>query len=311
MDLEMVLNELSLRTPAADIPTARQLMSELIRTVRQATVSGVKRVLRTSDDINTIELAPDYPVARWRNDNGVNREERSFFRTLTTKAPFWTDIAEAIKNNFDLSDVIHQGEEARGLCFALVSDALPVSLNSEARWNHSRLELTVTRLEDEELIEEHLEIIHASCRHHIQEHTDWIQKRIRIEVIDGLDLWKRREELFTSLEFCDNVGKQIQSLNIGNPMLRQVVKRLYELDDYCKIWASGSFNPDNLPSKATPESDTRLQQFQQELIIRCPDGEKRIFSLHVRMTPGAWRLHFCVESGPGKIIIGYIGPKIQ
>ena len=37
MDLEMVLNELSLLTPAGDIQTARQWMSELISTLRQAT----------------------------------------------------------------------------------------------------------------------------------------------------------------------------------------------------------------------------------------------------------------------------------
>ncbi len=80
MDLEMVLNELSLRTPAPDIPTARQWMTELIQTLRTATSSGVKRVVRTQDDMNSIQLAPEYPLAKWRNDPTVNREERSFFR---------------------------------------------------------------------------------------------------------------------------------------------------------------------------------------------------------------------------------------
>ena len=93
----MVLNELSL-TPAADIPTARQQMSNLIGTLREATASGVKRVLRTQSNINTVELAPGYPVARWRND--IDKEERRFFTSLTTKAPFWSDVAEEIKNDF-------------------------------------------------------------------------------------------------------------------------------------------------------------------------------------------------------------------
>jgi len=311
MDLEIVLNELSLQTPVSDQQKARQLMSDLIRTIRKATASGVKRVLRTSEDINTIELAPGYPVARWRNDKEVNREERSFFRTLTSKAPFWTDVAEDIKNDFDLSQVWHQGKEAGGLGFAVVIDALTVSLISETCWDCSRLELEMRRLdENEDLIDERLEIVHASRSNHVQEHAEWITNRIRTAVLDGSELWNRRKELFPSLEFCENVGKQIQSLSIGNPMLRQVVKRLFELEDYSKSWTSGSFNSNNLKSKATPESETRLQQLRKKFTFVCPDGNERIFSFHVRMTPGAWRLHFSVDLGPGKIIIGYIGSKI-
>ncbi|NER23749.1 MAG: hypothetical protein F6J96_24220 [Symploca sp. SIO1C2] len=310
MDLEMVLNELSLKTPAADEQTARQLMSELISTVRQATTTGVKRVLRTANDINSIELAPGYPVARWRNDKVVDIEERRFFRTLIAKAPFWADVAEVIKSDFNLSDVFYQGEEARGLCFALVSDALPVSLNSDNRWDCSRLGLAVTRFEDDELIDEYLEIVHASRRKHVQEHADWIKHRIQIIVSDGIELWNCRKELFPSLEFCDQVRQQLQSLKTGNPMLQQVSKSLDELENYCKTWTTGAFSSDSLRN-ATPESESRLNRLKQKLTFRCPDDIDRIFSLHVSMTPGAWRLHFSDKLGPGKIIIGYIGPKIQ
>lgn len=65
-----------------------------------------------------------------------------------------------------------------------------------------------------------------------------------------------------------------------------------------------------LPSKTTPESDSRIQQFRQQLTIKCPDSKERLFSWHLRMTPGAWRLYFSEELGPGKIIIGYIGLKL-
>jgi hypothetical protein len=312
MDLEMVLNELSLQTPAADIPTARQRMSDLISTVQQATKRGIKKILRTHRDVNTIELAPEYPVARWRNDGEVDLESRRFFRTLTAKAPFWTDVPEEIKNDFDLSEVLHQEEQAIGLGFALVSDALAVSLNSEARWDCSRLELEVTRLDDsEELIDERVEIVHASRSNHVGEHADWIKERIRIAVRDGVELWNRKDELFPKLIFCDSVGEQLQSLSTGNPMLRQVVKRLSELEECCKNWTVGAFDLDSLPSKASPESDSRLKRLKQELTFKCPDGENRTFSLHLRMTPAHWRLHFSAELGTGKIIIGYIGPKLQ
>lgn len=63
MDLEMVLNELSLRTPASDIQTARLWMSDLINIMRQAITQGVKRVLHTPGGFHHMLLAPDYPLA--------------------------------------------------------------------------------------------------------------------------------------------------------------------------------------------------------------------------------------------------------
>ncbi|NJK76472.1 MAG: hypothetical protein HC942_23860 [Microcoleus sp. SU_5_6] len=77
MDLEMVFNELSARTLAPDISTARQWMSELISTIREARSRGLK-VVRTNEDFHAMVLAENYPFSRWRNDREVNREERTF-----------------------------------------------------------------------------------------------------------------------------------------------------------------------------------------------------------------------------------------
>lgn len=311
MNLEMVLNELSLRTPAADIPTAQKFMSELIATVRQATVSGVKRELRTYDEINTIELAPGYTVVHWRNDPTVNREERGFFRTLISKFPLWIDVAEEIKDNFDLSQVWHQGEEAKGLGFAIVIDALAVSLPSEARWDRSRLELEVRRFdENENLIDEQLEIIHASRSHHVQEHSDWINNRIRSTVVSGLELWNRKDELFPSLIFCDAVSDQLQSLGAENPILQLVKNRLSELEDYCKGWTDEAFEPNNLRN-VSPESQVTLQnpKYSKERTFLCPDGKKRVFSWHVKLSFG-WRIYF-FPNEQRKMIIGYVGCHLR
>jgi hypothetical protein len=135
-------------------------------------------------------------------------------------------------------------------------------------------------------------------------------KTIRTVKGQGMKANHRREDLFPNLVFCDDVYKQVQSLSSGNPILRQVTRRLFELEEFCKSWTHGGFDMDSLPCKASPESDSRLKQLKKELTFKCPDGNERVFSWHVRMTPGAWRLHFSVELGLRKIIIGYIGPKI-
>ncbi|NJO62051.1 MAG: hypothetical protein HC836_28605 [Richelia sp. RM2_1_2] len=288
------------------------MMSELIDTLRQATASGVKRILRTSNEIHSLELAPNYPIARWRNDPEVDREESRFFKTLATKAPFWTDVFEEFKDEFDLSEIRHQGELVSGIGFALIIDGLPVSFNSETRWNCCYLSLEVVNIsENQEIISETVEILHASCRNHVRQHTDWIKNRIRKEVANGEELWNKKEELFPNLEFCDDVYKQINCLDNAKPIFRQVIKKLFELEESSKSWVDGAFKLETLASKASVESESRLRQFEDDLSFICSDGQKRLFSLHVRMTPGAWRLHFCTELGPGKIIIGYIGSKIQ
>ncbi|WP_293144418.1 hypothetical protein [Okeania sp. SIO3I5] len=84
-----------------------------------------------------------------------------------------------------------------------------------------------------------------------------------------------------------------------------------ELEKYCQTWQTGTFNPNLLSSKTTPESDSRIQKFRQQLTIKCPDHKERLLNLHLRITPTAWRLYFSEDLGAGKIIIGYMNIKLK
>lgn len=317
VEIDLLLNELSLKNPASDQQTARYWMSNFIQTIKAIKAQGVKVYLRTKDNFHTTILAPDYPLRRWLNDQEVDQVERGFIRTLATGNPFSTNIANVdikdIENNCGLSEFWYQGETAIGLGVAYILDTMSVSLMSAECWDRSFLSIEAQTIdEDGVVIDEIVNIVHTSRSNHVEEHTEWFKNRIRLGVIDGEDLWNRRDELFPSLEFCENVSKQIQNLYYGTPILTQVVNKLLELENYCKTWTEGGFNVEGIASKATPESESRLHKLVQKLTFKCPDGKDRIFSLHLRMTgAGAWRLHFSTELGPGKIIIGYIGTKIQ
>ncbi|MEG4171089.1 MULTISPECIES: hypothetical protein [unclassified Microcoleus] len=103
MDLEMVFNELSARTLAPDISIARQWMSELIRTMVAAKGCGLKGI-RIQADFHAMILAESYPLSRWRNDPEVNKDERTFLKTLATKTPLSVDISDvSIKPTFRTS----------------------------------------------------------------------------------------------------------------------------------------------------------------------------------------------------------------
>lgn len=288
----MVLNELSLRTPANDVSTARQWMLSLIDTIQAAIKQGVARVLRTHSDFYNSPFAPNYTILNWRNDNEVDRELRRFFATLITKAPFLNDTSDSEVERSMLSECICSNQAAIGLGIALILESLAISLKSEQKWDACRVTVQWSYLNElDELINESIEVLHASSGEHIHEHIGWIKSHIREDVVTGVELWERREEFFPNLQFCEMVGEQLKSLQTGNLMLRPVAKRLFELEDYCQVWLSGGFDPEALPSKTTPESKPTLKQYGSERTFICPDGQARIFSWHVRLTPLPWRIH--------------------
>ena len=117
MDLEMVLNELSLHSPAPDVYIARQRMSTLLRTMRIAIQNGVNRVLRTHENFYGESLASGYSIANWCNDSHVDREEQRYFRSLATKAPYWV----ALRITDDVYRLLPTSMRDRGVCLSLQS----------------------------------------------------------------------------------------------------------------------------------------------------------------------------------------------
>lgn len=312
----MVLNELSLRPLASDMYDARQRMVALMQTIVLATRSGVKKVLRTASTLHAEELAPAYPVARWLNDPQVDRDTQRFFRTLTTKAPFLADVNDKeMENIFDLSDFFYEDKQAIGLGVAFLLDSLAVSLRSDPCWYDSHIKLKISQLDVDGVIAEIFEDIpHASSGSHITEHLTWINERLRqdarAEIREGLDIWQHKEEWFPHLYFCVQVKEQLSTLLKGDLMLKPVLKRLYELEDFCNNWLEGPFDHTKMVSKATPESTLTLEMYSKERTFVCPDGLSRTFSWHIRMTPGAWRLYF-YPLPDHKLIIGYVGKKLS
>ena len=124
MDLEMVLNDLSIQLPASSVPEARQLMEELIGTVILATSQGVKRIIRTDSGLDHLLLASDYTIAQWRNDSVVRQDMRTYFKSLTSRAPLLDGILshELVDKN-DMCQFFHESREAKGLGTAYLLDA--------------------------------------------------------------------------------------------------------------------------------------------------------------------------------------------
>ncbi len=313
----MVLNELSLKPSASTIQQARQRMIDFLDTARIATKSGVKKVIRTSDDLSYLSLAPDYPLARWRNDHEVDVDTRRFFRSLVTKSPYLKDTEDSdLENRNARSQFTYQDEEAKGLGVAYLLEALAISFRSASCWEQSSLKLTLIELDEEgELQEEQeLHVNHACSAAHIDEHKNWIREhiltRIQLNISEGCDIWTHRTTLFPHLLFCEAVEKQLQGVLQGHPLLQQIIKRLYALNTACENWCDGPDSYEGIPGRMSPESNVTLQKYTHEHTFLCPDGVNRLFSWHARLTPSAWRIYFYRDDEKKTLTIGHIGHKL-
>lgn len=203
------------------------------------------------------------------------------------------------------------GENAVGLGIAYLLDTLSVSFNSHQKWDTHQIFVQVNNIDEEgDLLTEEIDIKHAVSVEHIRRHEGWFSTQRRGKIIDGADLWKHRIELFPSLILCDRVGEQLSNYKSSDPIFRQITKKLFLLEDYFSAWSHANFDSTQIACKTTPESTETLSRYNSEHRFVCPDGEKKLFSWHIRTTPGDGRIFFFPDEKLGKGIIGHIGSKL-
>jgi hypothetical protein len=310
--MELILNDLSSKKPAGDIFIGRELMNNFILVCKTAIKNGAERSLRTTENFYNELIAPDYYIGNWLNDPHVDKEYQRYLRSLSHKAPYINSELENELYQRQLNtDFIFDGEQGNGLGAAYLLDGLAVSIKSEDRWHASKLYLVMEYIEDEieDIITEEILVNHASDHSHLEEHLEWFHTQKLNRIIDGKELWNRRDSLFPHLIFCERVERQLRDLHFGNPIFRQTLKRLMELNLYFSTW-KGLFEPDYFPFKVTPESKETLTRYEMEHTFQLPNGEFKLFSWHARMTPGPWRLFFIPDEEYNKGIIGHIGLKL-
>ncbi len=324
MSFEPVLNELSLEQPAPDKAEACRRMSEFIATLTTATgIYKLKRTLRVKDEqLNDLKLAHDYPLAKWRNDKSVAREEQLFFRRLTLKHPILVEHAD--KEDVALvMDCRWRGKPdkpAIGLQAALLLNTLAISIPSSLDWNTAYVEVVVRELDtDGKWLPERTEhVCHAGARKHLKELASWITQRRKAEkdlelqsIQTSAELWEQRRTLYPSLEFCAVVQGQLEKHKTSKENLKTIRLRLLYLEQYSQVWSKGAFDNSHLSGNASPESEATLQHPKYGSLreFDCPDGQKRQFSWHLKMHDG-WRIHFYPDAERQVIIVGYIGPHL-
>ncbi len=223
MPIEMVLNDLSVPEPMQDRAAARELMHKLIDVLSEAGRSGLN-VLRTKEALYPVELSPEYPISRWLNDSEVEREKRSFLRSLVTKTPLLEEITDqSIQDQDILAEFFYEGERAYGLGIAYLLNALAVSFASDPKWNCNRLEITCDELDSEssallEILTSNKTLIHASCRDHVLSHKDLFQDRLRTFS------WSPQDDLLPCYIAVDQKTPLVEWLDSLSAQTKQIIQ---------------------------------------------------------------------------------------
>lgn len=290
-------------------------MKELEKALRRAKQVGVSSALRTKGYFQDFVLDQDgYRVYDYLHDKNISHSERLFFLTIATKTPLIDSESEEgyqqqmLGFDFRISD-----KKADGLGVASMLDGLAISLTSDTCWDLTEVVVNKQYLDEAgEFVEEDVIVKHASRDDHVSQLGAWIEQRLKQKVDNGEEMVFRWEELYPALVLCKSVEAQLYKFRKPNALFKQIQLKLHKLNDYFKDWTSGKFDPDAVfPRRLLdPESPRTLEEYPDEHTFLCPDGVKRLFSWHVRVTPHERRIFFYPDTVSRKAFIGHIGEKL-
>ena len=310
--MEIIFNELSACGDHKSTDDAKIGMHRLVEVARSIIHQGADRIIRTTADFMNRQLALNYGIANWLNDNTVDREERIYIKRLAGKAPWIEECFTAEEESREIMiEFLFNGDRALGLGVAFLWDAPAVTLDGSGRFSSDPAQVTLQTLqEDGEFNDENVEACCISTPAQVGLREQWLRERIQTEVRSGNELFGRKDSLLANLVFCAASIKQLQGLDGHEPYFRQVVRHLFEIDRAVATWFAGSFSLGGLSwSEESPET-LNHPNYGPMRKFTCPDGKERTFSYHTKPTGGNVRVHFFPVREKRVAYIAYIGPHL-
>jgi hypothetical protein len=300
MSTWLCLNELSCAT-VLQVNQVDKAMREFVGALKQARVVRPGSVLLSPERLPSVELAAGYPMARWAND-ARNRDLWRLIRSMQDRAPVTFDELSPPEDELEY---LHKGRAARGLGVAHSVEGLAVSLPTEPEWLADRVSMARNMLvTDGDLVEDQVDIPHASSQQHVQVHESWLARGGLTSISTGSALWDARSEYFPSLSFLPRVKDDLCRLSAD--WLIPVRTRLIEIQEALAAWTPQSEAVPRWRSLITPEHEQRRKYCE----FADLDGEVRVFDMHARFTPRHGRLHFRLLREDQSATVAYIGSKL-
>ncbi len=304
--MKLIFNELSLNPEPADIYGARDAIELFILTYNEAIKErfGFEREITTCIDFNSIIIAKDYPISKWRNDTEVDRDLIRRYAGICDKQNL-EDLFE------DEVEVRCDKGFGKGLLGAYENEAICISFIHDNYWKKFQIECELYSVVDDET--SNISVRNISEKNQLSENYEELQglrKRETNSIVTQEQLLEKLDSLFPSLVFNQVAIEQLRH-NVEVQHVSTICSKLLELEKYFSNWTGGAFDESAFPTKSvSPQSKETLKRFRKQHTYEF--GEKEIIvSYHMRYTgkiPG--RVYFYPDTETKKGLICSLTTKL-
>jgi len=309
--MQSFLNELSLPKHHSQTEAIKSF-KQFGECFKRLSLVGIKEV-KIHSSFYAHEFAPGYSFFNVIGDDRLDADLRTLLKSVVGIVPYVDELLKQYEaENRTALEMKIEDDVCLGL--GLASEAIfnTVSLSYlPNNWDSPIYVITVNNISEGDggnLTVEHDDsnARNVATVEHAEQHSHFISEQIASTIESGRELWLRRSELFPNLDFCEQVKGQLAGYHYNTLGFQQIILRLLDLQQVALRFGGKPIKPEDFPTRVSPESDTRLRLFENELTVLCPDGHYRLFSWHSRFTPGAGRIHFIPFEDRKIILVGSV-----
>ena len=256
----------------------------------------------------SMPLFRDYTIGKWFFDATVPKNKRQFIMRFFDKYRRYyskKDIEGECCITIDGQHCV-----ALGCTFALEHNHTALSWSTNSEWIKTTICGKYTFLDEYgEILTDDCCIENVWTNMKLEQITEIQRQEISSSISSGQDLWEKRQKLYPSLVFCENVKDQLFD-DSEKYHIVAVMKKLDRFQEYFSC-CSDTYNPDELGMGARTESETvkstpALSKFRK---FRLPNGNEEHFFDHVGFNGkySGGRIYFLPDNCNKRCFIGYIG----
>ena len=306
--MTLVFNELSASDRAGTRAGATERMTHMVQAISALVGDrAAKLVTVGSFDLYGAVLADGYSLGEWLHDPDVDRDVRMYLLRISAKVAFDSEVSEAVKERFLLSEFRARDRKADGLGLSYLLGTTAVSLRSEPYWMRVRVPLRHTWLaEDETFRHRDVEALNIAHRCHASDVNHALMAQAQKAIAGNSSvLAARKNECFPHLQFGLDVDDQLATLPVA--IIEQVVTKLIVLDAAVRDWRRDGAVP-ALPMIRS-ESKPTMQRYRDRRVFRNAHGAAVVFERHA-MVGSRYRIHLRIDQRAMVLEVGYIGEHL-
>lgn len=294
----MYLNEKAWETEQSDPHKVKEAMKLFLDLYRDLARDFNVTEIYVPENQELYLRSAAYPIAKWMADADI--EYRRLYMSFLQRRKTYH-----IEEEFEVScgnDVLKGGTEA------VLNDSFMISICLDETWKENEISARLYSLADETEVPVIIKNAFFNGQLRGEPFFSILKELQTVKIYSYMDLWEGRHVLFPHLRFSPTVGKDLEGLEVS--YLHQIVKKLLELDRYCKQYGGLPFRPELL-TKTTVESESTLQKYRKEHTFKDEYDVEYLASWHMRFTGIPGRIFFVPDYSEDTMLVCYIGEKLS